>query len=739
MSARPFASELVDLAAIAEAVGVDYHTVRNKWATSPDWPAHHDRAGLGGAKRWRVEDLPTAFSRRGKVINVRMAVERHLIERQAAAIAATPNVAVATPNVAHIPAPSGEPTEGVRSFPDSAPASAGGGLAGGDGFGALAGGAREYPAVASNLPGAVPGLPGGAAEAAARAAQGAARPASFSDDELIRISDHLATRPARVREEAMRRARICLTVKRWMEAGLAATEAVAQAAREHGVSKGTLARWWWGDKRLPGVAGIENVAAWAGLLAPRWGMQEYEAPMPDAAWRQLLALWLRPEKPSLRMCYRQVQRMAEKHGWRLPSFASVARRIQRLPQPLVVLEREGKEAYERLWPPMRRSVAHLCALEWVNADGHRLDVFVRLPERFGGGIERVHLVAWQDVYSRKILAWRLTPTLNAYSVILSFADLVEQYGVPDHALMDNGREFGAKAVSGGAPWRYRFKTAEDEMTGILPLLGVTIHWATPFHGQAKPIERAFRDLAETISKDPRLAGAYTGNRPDAKPENYGSRAVEWALLEQVVREAIAEHNARTGRRTETAKGASFDAVFAESYSRRVVKRLAPSQRAMLLLASEPVKVRQNGTFEVAGNTYGVDPRLGLSGQRVVARFDPDVLAKPVMVFSLDGRLLGEAAPTVRRFDDQAAAQAHGREQRRAKRAYREYMAALERLADMEMPPAVAAGDVPAPAAVQLVQPMVAAREDETEVEALVAKTDALILEMSRRMAAGGGM
>ncbi|TCS70742.1 Mu transposase-like protein [Sulfuritortus calidifontis] len=537
----------------------------------------------------------------------------------------------------------------------------------------------------------------------------------------------------------MRRARVCLTVKRWMAAGLSATEAIAQAAREHGVSKGTLARWWWGDRRLPGVAGIENVAAWAGLLAPRWGMKEHEAPMPEAAWRQLLALWLRPEKPSLRMCYRQVQRMAQQHGWRLPSFASVARRVQRLPKPLVVLQREGKEAYDRLWPPMKRSVAHLAALEWVNADGHRLDVFVRLPERFGGGIERVHLVAWQDIYSRKILAWRLTPTLNAYSVILSFADLVTEYGVPDHALMDNGREFGAKCVSGKAQWRFRFKAAEDEMTGILPLLGVDVHWATPFHGQAKPIERAFRDLAEAISKDPRLAGAYTGNKPDAKPENYGSKAVEWALLEQVVREAIAEHNARTGRRTETAKGASFDAVFAESFGRRVVKRLAPSQRAMLLLASEPVTVRQNGTFEVAGNTYGIDPRLGLAGKRIVARFDPDDLKKPVMVFSLDGRLLGEAAPTVRRFDDQAAAQSFKREQRRAKRAYREHMASLEKLAGMEIPAAVAAGDVPAPAAVRMVQPMVPERERDEDVEALVAKADAFILEMSRLTAAGGGV
>ena len=274
------------------------------------------------------------------------------------------------------------------------------------------------------------------------------------------------------------------------------------------------------------------------------------------------------------------------------------------------------------------------------------------------------------------------------------------------------------------------------MTGVLPLLGVEVHWATPFHGQAKPIERAFRDLAESISKDPRLAGAYTGNRPDAKPENYGSKAVEWELLEQVVREAIVEHNARPGRRTETARGRSFDETFAESYRSRVVKRLAPSQRAMLLLASKPVKVRPSNVIEVAGNSYGVDPALGLAGQRVVARFDPDDLTRPVMVFSLDGRMLGEAMPTVRRFDDHQEAQAFRREMRRARKAHRAYLASLEKMAEIEIPVAQAPGP-PKPVAVQLVYPVLPAREDKAAVEAMVAKTDDLILEMSRRMVAGG--
>ena len=53
----------------------------------------------------------------------------------------------------------------------------------------------------------------------------------------------------------------------------------------------------------------------------------------------------------------------------------------------------------------RRSVADLFALALVCGDGHRFDVFTKWA-----GLEkpvRPMLLALQDVYSRKILAWRI--------------------------------------------------------------------------------------------------------------------------------------------------------------------------------------------------------------------------------------------------------------------------------------------------------------------------------------------
>jgi len=50
-------------------------------------------------------------------------------------------------------------------------------------------------------------------------------------------------------------------------------------------------------------------------------------------------------------------------------------------------------------------------------------------------------------------------------------------------------------------------------------------------GQAKPVETlSVFGLEEYVDKHPALAGAYTGPNPQAKPDNYGDRAVDAELF-----------------------------------------------------------------------------------------------------------------------------------------------------------------------------------------------------------------
>jgi putative transposase len=248
--------------------------------------------------------------------------------------------------------------------------------------------------------------------------------------------------------------------------------------------------------------------------------------------------------------------------------------------------------------------------------------------------------------------------------------------------------------------RYRFTVRDDEPAGILTQLGVTVHWTTPYHGQAKPIERAWRDLCEEIAKHPECAGAYTGNAPDAKPENYASKAVPFAQFRTLVAREIERHNQRQGRRGVGLDGGSFAQAFARSLSApgTVVTRATAAQRRLLLLAAEGVTCRKpTGEVQLGGNRYWAEELVALVGRTVTVRFDPDDLHAPIAVYARDGRFVCEApAIEATGFADVEAAQGHARNRRQWVKGQRELLALERRLgveAVAELLPKVA----PAPA------------------------------------------
>src|SRR5690606_21666117 len=108
---------------------------------------------------------------------------------------------------------------------------------------------------------------------------------------------------------------------------------------------------------------------------------------------------------------------------------------------IVTLRRKGEEALRRSIPSQRRRVEDLHALECVNIDGHKFDVFVTPPR--GGNPIRPVMVAIQDVRSSRVLAWRVGETESAALARLAFADLFRDYGIPKHAVLDNGRGFAS--------------------------------------------------------------------------------------------------------------------------------------------------------------------------------------------------------------------------------------------------------------------------------------------------------
>lgn len=491
------------------------------------------------------------------------------------------------------------------------------------------------------------------AAVALRFPQGEAQGPSVSVATRQGMADAFDRLPQHRKDKAERAAAALDQVAALERSGVPTLAAMQQVALAAGVSQRTLYDWRGMVRGCPR-------ADWKYWLAPRHHNDAAtEAPFTPDAWTELLGDYLRLERPTLEACIRRVRKAGEGKGWQIPSNRTVLRRVEALPPEVVTLYRDGEEALKRMYPAQRRHVHILHALQAVNADGHIWDVFVRWED---GTVGRPVMVAFQDIYSRLVLSWRLDRTENRHAVRLAFGDLVERYGIPDAAYMDNGRHFASKWICGGAPTRYRFKVRDDEPLGLLTGLGVEVHFTKPYSGQSKPIERFFGECAKDCARHPAFAGAWTGNNPLAKPENYASAAVPVALFRQVVGEWITQHNAQAGRRGGVAFGQSYQAVFEESYARAPIRRATAEQRSHWLLAAEALTVRPDSTLQLLGNRYHAEFLARLRGTKVTARFDPDDLkGRPLLVYGHDGALLGEA-PCVEDsgFDDAAAAQEAGR-------------------------------------------------------------------------------
>lgn len=476
--------------------------------------------------------------------------------------------------------------------------------------------------------------------------------------------------PEKLKQRCRERLAALAQVEELVQQGSGRLYAMETVARERGLKLKTLYEW----KKL--VRDVPR-SDWLPYLAPMHGGGRQLAEFTPEAQIWLNSLWVKNKSiRNYEDCFRLLREKAALERWAVPSNGTLRRHLKALPQEMVILGQQGVEGLKRAHPPLRRDRSVFGALEAINGDGHQWDIFVQFPGEKKP--RRPQMVAFQDVFSGKILAWRVDTVLSWHLVRLAFGDVVEKYGIPEHCWLDNGREFAAKKITGGQTNRFRFKIREDEPQGLMTQLGVKVHWTQPYWGQSKPIERAFGDFSRDIARHPAFEGAYTGNKPTTKPENYGERAVPLDDFLRVVGGRIAEHNARLGRRSPTCRGKSFDQVFEESYQARVIQKLIPrandEQRRLWLLAAEGVKLRTDGRIVFQENEYFSPWMSQIAGQKVTVRFDPEALDRPMHVYALDGRYLGEAEPWLMAgFNSVADAQRIARLRREKLRLGRQYM------------------------------------------------------------------
>lgn len=447
----------------------------------------------------------------------------------------------------------------------------------------------------------------------------------FDEDDRAHLWDYFERKPEKQKAEARRKLAAIQAVEALIDSGIGKMQALESVGAQIGTHPLTINRWLGKvesvtvSDRLPALVG-----GYVGCVA--------RADLSVEAWDFFKADYLRRDRPTETACYERLERAAKKHGWTIPSLKTLMRKLRREIHPdLIILQRQGADALKKTLPAQERDRSVFHALQAVNGDGYEFYKYVRFES---GEVTQPKCWFWQDIYSGKLLAHRLDVSENKDMIRLSIGDLIERWGIPDHFWIDNTRAAANKDVTGGVKNRYRFKVQDDEPLGLIPLLGAAVHWATPGHGQAKPVERAFGigGIGEYVNKHPQFDSRGTKKNPIPVEE-----------FEQVLAAEVVAFNARLGRRSKICAGRSCDQVFAENYEKSVIRKATAQQRALWLLAPEPVTAsKEDGSFVILKNRYWAEFLSHHKGQKLIARFDPAHLHDDVLIYSLDGRLLGSA-------------------------------------------------------------------------------------------------
>jgi hypothetical protein len=488
--------------------------------------------------------------------------------------------------------------------------------------------------------------------------------------------------------------------------GMPMLERYAAAAAYAGESASTIRRWL-------GVCKGVHPGDWSVVLARKHPGNRESAPISRDALEFIKAEYFKLSKPALKPIYRRAQLRATERGWALPSYATVKRTIKAEHRWLHVAMREGSDAAERMYPTQERDYSALKVHEIWCADGRKADVFARWED---GTIGRPIVLGWIDLRSRVCVGYAIDKVEGADVIRRAFRLAMERtLAVPDAALIDNGRGFASKQITGGIPNRFRFKVDEDETPGVLPLLGVKVTWALPFRGRSKPIESFWRQLAEM---DRRFPGAYCGNNPDTRPEDCDpGKAVPIAEYRLVLEETLRLYHA-TPHRGDAMLGRSPHQVYEELLQQTIVRQPTKSQLRICLQAAETVKLNPaDRSFRVLDNRYWTKELASIPvGTKVVVRYDPEDAKVPVCVYR--GEEFICEAPLIERtgFRDRAAAKEHARANRKFRKSLVEQAGSMKDMRSASRwltPPAEApqfdpsapASELPVPKVVRPLRPI----------------------------------
>lgn len=387
----------------------------------------------------------------------------------------------------------------------------------------------------------------------------------------------------------------------------------------------------------------------AALIDGRGKHGHHKKVMPDEVFDIFISFYLDQSRPSVEKCMELTETWFRHEGRKdmlpLPSSQTFCREILRriLPAELVYCRKGEKACVDTMLPSLKRNYDDLYSNSiWV-CDNHTFDVFVNDGEHEKP--VRVYLTAFQDVRSRKFVGWEVTMNPCSQATLIALRRGIEENGLPDMILSDNGREFLTHDI-GGRGFRKGGKAAKEEreIPTILDNLGIKFTTAMVRNARAKIIERAFLEVKNNFSK---MFDGYTGGTIAERPERLkktGKDADNFMLLPEFIQYVDNYIRYIYNKRKHNGvgmNGRTPDQVYAECM---IEKRIATPEQLNLMMMrhSRMQTVSKEGVYL---NLYGQklyfqseDLILRHIKEKVYIRYNPDDMTE-VRIYSSEDRFL----------------------------------------------------------------------------------------------------
>jgi putative transposase len=408
------------------------------------------------------------------------------------------------------------------------------------------------------------------------------------------------------------------------------TAAAEAAAERVGISIKQLYRDL--SRYRKAVKGGENLLA---VMLPKWKGPGRGRALPDDLIAWVKAEYLKPTRPSAAKVHRALDGECKKRGIPTPSYPTVRRLVAEIPGAARVRHRKGKEAYRKtVMPKVARDYEPLRVNELWCGDHHQLDLMVRHK----GKIMRPWVTVWQDLKTRAVVGFQLSPQPNSWTIALALRHAIlpkpegqayPMMGVPERLYIDNGRDFRSHHL-GGAAKRFKVDFNRETRSVIEALHIQQVTHAKPYTPWAKTVERLFRTLEEDCVRE--LPG-WCGNKPSERPEKLkrelaGGRLLSFDEAREAVNQWIVhEYHARSHAGQGMEGRSPLEAWLGTD---RVVREFDEKALDLLLMKDHRRKVRADG-ISLNGYRYWADELAAHVGDGVTVSWSPDEIGR-ILVF-----------------------------------------------------------------------------------------------------------